>query len=153
MDDCERGIMDSSKALCQQLLASKYTTPKDTLFRDDIFPTAGRNLRDKNEARVILDIARLLAPYSEFLAASGAKQLEILAESVNGGWDNCVPVTSTRPQPDFAIGFKRSMFSVDQLAKLQPLLGGDPSCCSHFRPPTTCSFVSDVRSKMRCYSV
>ncbi|KAI4186271.1 MAG: hypothetical protein LQ348_004245 [Seirophora lacunosa] len=132
MYDSEQGITDASKALCRHLLASRYTTPKDTLFREDVFPTTCRNLQDKNEARVILDIARLLAPSPEALVAFGAKNLEGLVESVNEGWNNCVPVTSTRPQPNFAVGFKQSMFSDDQLTKLQPLLG-DPSCFSYFK--------------------
>ena len=122
-DDSEQGITNDSKILCQSLLASRYTTPKDTLFRDDVFPTACRNLRDKNEARVIQDIARLLVPSPESLAAFGAKEFNVLTESVNEGWNNCIQVTSTRPQPDFAVGFKRSMFSDNQLTKLQPLLG------------------------------
>ena len=81
-DDLKQGITDDSKILCTRLLASKYTTPKDTLFCDDVFPTACRNLRDKNEARVIQDIARLLVPSPESLAAFGAKEFNVLTESV-----------------------------------------------------------------------
>ncbi|KAL8799321.1 MAG: hypothetical protein Q9200_007564 [Gallowayella weberi] len=103
MDDFEQGIAVTSKTLCHDLLATNCITPTDTLFRDDVFPIACRNLRDKNEARVIQDIARLLVPSPESLAALGAKHLDVLAESVNEGWNNCVPVTSTRPQPDFAV--------------------------------------------------
>lgn len=53
-------------------------------------------------------------------------------ESVNEGWNNSIPATSIRPQPDFSVGFRRSVFSDDQLDKLQPLLGG-PSALSYFR--------------------
>ncbi|KAL9638104.1 MAG: hypothetical protein Q9204_001619 [Flavoplaca sp. TL-2023a] len=132
MRDMEQGITQVSKELRNRLLASKHTTPKDTLFRDDIFPIACQNLQDKNEARVIQDIARLLVPSPESLAAFGAKQFNVLTESVNEGWNSCVPVTSTRPQPDFAVGFKRSIFSDEQLTKLQPILG-DPLCLSYFK--------------------
>ncbi len=132
MDQYKLGITDASMVLYQNLLKKEYTTPKDTLFCDEVFHTACRNLRDKNEARIILDIARLLAPSPEALAAFGAKNLDILVESVNEGWNNCIPVTNPRPQPDFAVGFRRSMFSDDQLSKLQPLLG-DPLCLSYFR--------------------
>ncbi|KAL8952978.1 MAG: hypothetical protein Q9222_001154 [Ikaeria aurantiellina] len=132
MDDSDLGILKESKTLYYNLLASMYSIPKDTLFRDDVFATACRNLRDKNEARIILDLARLLAPSPESLAAFGAKHLDVLVESVNEGWNNCVPITSTRPQPDFAVGFRRSMFSDKQLAKLQPVLG-DATCLSYFR--------------------
>ncbi|KAL8819774.1 MAG: hypothetical protein Q9223_001873 [Gallowayella weberi] len=132
MDDFEQGIAVTSKTICHDLLATNCITPTDTLFRDDVFPIACRNLRDKNEARVIQDIARLLVPSPESLAALGAKRLDVLAESVNEGWNNCVPVTSTRPQPDFAVGFRKSMFSDDQLVKLEPMLGG-PWSLSFFR--------------------
>ncbi|KAL8830306.1 MAG: hypothetical protein Q9170_005789 [Blastenia crenularia] len=132
MDDDELGITDESKSLYQVLLKTKYSTPIHSLFRDDIFHTVCRNLRDKNEARIILDIARLLAPSPEVLAAFGVKSLDVLAESVNEDWNNSIPITSTCPQPDFSVGFKRSMFSYDHLRKLQPLLG-DPSSLSYFR--------------------
>ncbi|KAL8976345.1 MAG: hypothetical protein Q9205_007626, partial [Flavoplaca limonia] len=83
----------------------------------------------------IQDIGRLLVPSPESLAALaalGAKHFDVLTESVNEGWDSCIPITSTRPQPDFAVGFKRSIFSDEQLTKLRPVLG-DPSCLSYFK--------------------
>lgn len=132
MDESELGITDASKVLYRNLLKTECTTPKDTLFRDDAFPRACRNLRDKNEARIIQDIGRLIVPSPETLAALGVKDLGFLVESVNEGWNNSIPITNPRPQPDFSVGFGRSMFSDDQLNKLQPLLG-DPSCLSYFR--------------------
>lgn len=132
MYQSELGVTDASKLLYQSLLSKEYTTPRDTLFRDDVFHTACQNLQDRNEARIIQDIARLLAPSPESLAAFGAKIFNILVESVNEGWNNCIPVTTPRPQPDFAVGFSLDMFSDDQLSKLQPLLGNF-SCLSYFR--------------------
>lgn len=132
MDESKLGVTDASNVLHEDLLKKECKIPKDTLFRDDIFHTACRNLQDKNEARIILDIARLLAPSPEALAAFGATNLDILVESTNEGWNNCIPVTNPRPQPDFSVGFRRSMFSDDQLSKIQPLLG-DPSSLSYFR--------------------
>jgi hypothetical protein len=82
MDESKLGIADASKALYQNLLKKEYTTPKDTLFREDVFHTACRNLRDNNETRIILDIARLLAPSPETLAAFGAKNLDILVKAL-----------------------------------------------------------------------
>ena len=132
MDESPLGITDTSKALHEDILKRECTTPKETLFGDDVFDKACRNVRDKNEARIILDFARLLAPSPESLAAFGATDLDILVESVNEGWSNSIPITSPRPQPDFAVGFRRSMFSDDQLSKIQPLLGGISSL-SYFR--------------------
>ena len=132
MVEYKLGITDASKVLLEDLLKKEYIIPKDTLFRDDVFHTTCQNLRDKNEARIILDITRLLAPSPEGLASFGSTNFDILVESINEGWNNCVSVTNPRPQPDFAVGFRRSMFSDDQLSKIQPLLGG-PSSSSYFR--------------------
>ena len=132
MDESELGITDASKVLYQSLLETKCAIPKDTLFRDDAFLEACKNLRDKNEARIIQDIGRLLVPSPETLTALRDKDLRVLNESVNEGWNNSIPATSTRPQPDFSVGFRRSAFSDDQLSKLQPLLG-DASYLSYFR--------------------
>ncbi|KLU89203.1 hypothetical protein MAPG_08177 [Magnaporthiopsis poae ATCC 64411] len=71
------------------------------------------------------DITRLIVPSAESFATFGAKQLDILVESVNEGWDNSVPFTSPshRPQPDYSVGFERNAFTRDQLAKLSPFIG------------------------------
>lgn len=132
MNESELGITEASKVLCQKLLNERFTTPKDTLFRDDAFKTACLNISDKNEARVIQDFGRLLVPSPQTLTALGAKELNVFVESVNEGWNNSVPITNTRPQPDFAVGFGLSAFSDDQLSKFQLLLGGF-SCLSYFR--------------------
>jgi hypothetical protein len=132
MDESELGITDASKVLCQSLLETKCTTPQDTLLRDDAFPEACKNLRDKSESKIIQDFGRLLVPSPETLTALHVEDLHFLNESVNEGWNNSVTITSTRPQPDFSVGFRRFVFSDDQLSKLQPLLG-DPSCLSYFR--------------------
>jgi hypothetical protein len=123
MDKSELDVMGSSKSLCRILLEKEQTVPRDSLFRDDIFDKACRKLQDKNEARVIQDIARLIVPSAETLATSGAKNLEILVESVNEGWTNSIPLLGPRPQPDYAVGFKRTAFTEDQLSKIKPILG------------------------------
>ncbi|KAK5531346.1 hypothetical protein LTR23_006051 [Exophiala sp. CCFEE 6169] len=132
MDESELGITGASKALLEDLLKRECTTPKETLFRDDVFQKACRNMRDQNEARIIIDFARLLTPSPGNLAAFGDTDLRLLIESVNAGWNNSIPITSPRPQPDFAVGFRRSVFSDDQLRKLQPILGGVESL-SYFK--------------------
>lgn len=48
----------------------------------------------------------------------------LLIDSVNEGWNNSIPVTRTRPQPDYSVGFRRSAFTDDQLKKLEPFVGG-----------------------------
>lgn len=122
MDISELGITDTSKKLVRDLLGGEQAVPKETLFDDDIFVDACRNLNNKNEARIIQDISRLIVPSAESLALRN-KNYKRLVESVNEGWNNSIPLTGTRPQPDYSVGFKRDTFTEDQLAKLSPFIG------------------------------
>ena len=121
------GISDESKKLYLSLLKTKCSIPKDTIFRDDILEDSIEEIQDKNESRIIQDIARLLVPSVGALAKISDKHLGVLIESVNEGWDNCFPLTEPRPQPDFAVGFRRSAFGDDRIRKLRPLVGDEPS--------------------------
>ncbi|KAK4096004.1 hypothetical protein N658DRAFT_502078 [Parathielavia hyrcaniae] len=122
MDISELGITDASKNLVRDLLSGEQSVPKETLFDDDIFVNACRNLDNKNEARIIQDISRLILPSAESLALRN-KNYKRLVESVNEGWNNSILLTSIRPQPDYSVGFKRDAFTEDQLAKLSPFIG------------------------------
>ncbi|KAK5651139.1 hypothetical protein OQA88_13233 [Cercophora sp. LCS_1] len=123
MTKAPSGLASASQTLCRSLLEKTPPVPSDTLFRDDIFETTCQKIHNKNEARVIRDISRLIVPSAESLATFGANHLDILVESVNEGWNNSIPLTSTRPQPDYSVGFKRDAFTEDQLAKLSPFIG------------------------------
>ena len=81
-------------------------------------------MRTRNETRVIRDISLLIIPSAEILATYGANSLDCLIESVNEGWNNSIPLTKTRPQPDYAVGFRREAFTEDQLKKIGPFVGG-----------------------------
>ncbi|EHK22625.1 uncharacterized protein TRIVIDRAFT_60530 [Trichoderma virens Gv29-8] len=54
-----------------------------------------QKIRNRNEARVLQDISRLIVPSAESLTTYGAEHLEILSESVNEGWNNSIPLTGT----------------------------------------------------------
>lgn len=100
------GINKKGKDFCRELLERDQTVPEDSLFHDDIFEDTCEMIQERNEAKVIQDIARLIVPSAQSLATRGAKQLKVLTESVNEGWNNSIPVTKPRPQPDYAVGFK-----------------------------------------------
>lgn len=92
------GLASASQDLCRSFLEDKTSAiPNETLFRDGVFERTCQNIRSRNEARVIQDISRLIVPSAESLAACGATHLDILVESVNEGWNNLRPLTSTRP--------------------------------------------------------
>jgi len=122
MDKSKSRITEKSKETYLKLLNVKQTVPSDSLFRDDIFDRTCQNTQDRNEARVIRDIS-LLVPSAETLATYGADHLNILIDSTNEGWNNSFPLTGTRPQPDYSVGFKREAFTKDQLDKLAPFIG------------------------------
>ncbi|KAK8146688.1 hypothetical protein G3M48_002703 [Beauveria asiatica] len=122
MDVSEHDITHTSKRFISDLLEQDQPVPKDTIFDEITFADACRNLHGKNEARVIQDISRLIVPSAETLALR-TKHLKRLIESVNEGWNNSIPLTGTRPQPDYSVGFRRDAFSEDQLTKLSPFIG------------------------------
>ncbi|KAG9234155.1 hypothetical protein BJ875DRAFT_504907 [Amylocarpus encephaloides] len=111
MRKSDLGIADTSKTVCQTLLEAEQIVPEDSLFQDDLFDETCEMIQDRNEAKVIQDIARLIVPSAQSLAIRGAKHLKPLIES-------------PRPQPDYAVGFKRTAFTEDQLIKIQPFIGG-----------------------------
>ncbi|MCJ1343921.1 hypothetical protein MMC31_002119 [Peltigera leucophlebia] len=124
MEESELNITEASQNLCQILLDTKQTVPHDSLFRDDLFDETCRSLQGKNEARVVRDISPLICPSAEILAIYNAVKPKYLIDSVNEGWNNSIPVTKPRPQPDYSVGFRRSAFTDDQLKKLGPFIGG-----------------------------
>ncbi|KAK6428670.1 hypothetical protein LTR95_015186 [Oleoguttula sp. CCFEE 5521] len=107
----ETGIGDVSKSIHRSLLDTEQILPDNSLFRDDLFDKACQNLQNKNEAKIVQDISRLIVPSAEHLAFFGAKDLDILVESVNEGWNNSLPLIKTSPQPDYSAGFRRSAFT------------------------------------------
>lgn len=123
MGKYEQGITDASKKINQSLLQRQQTLPKDTLFSDYLFEETCEAIRNRNEARVIRDISPLIVPSAENFAIRGYTSLRILIESINEGWNNSIPITTPRPQPDYSVGFKRSAFTEDQINKLQPFVG------------------------------
>lgn len=79
------GITKTNKDLYRRLLKLKQSVPKDSLFRDDLFEKACRKIEDRNEARIIQNIARLIVSSAETLATHGATHFKHLIESVNEG--------------------------------------------------------------------
>jgi hypothetical protein len=118
----EEGIKEDSKRLWQTLLKTEQNIPQDSLFDDDIFSKTCDMTDGRNEAKVIQDTSRLIVPSAQALATRSAR-LQYLIESVNEGWNNAIPLTVTRPQPDYSVVFKREAFTGAQLNKLSPFIG------------------------------
>ncbi|RWA05436.1 hypothetical protein EKO27_g9669 [Xylaria grammica] len=123
MRENDQGITEESYATYSTMLTSTQTIPAESLFRDDLFKQTCQMVQNRNEARVIRDITPLIVPPAEILATYGATGLKCLIESINEGWNNSIPLTGTRPQPDYSVGFRREAFTEDQLEKLSPFIG------------------------------
>ncbi|OAA54328.1 hypothetical protein SPI_08947 [Niveomyces insectorum RCEF 264] len=118
------GIKTESSVLCQTLLDKRQTAPQGSLIlSDEEFGALCERLQGANEARVIRDVTPLLVPSAEIMAFAGASHLACLVETVNEGWNNAIPLTEPRPQPDYSVGFAREAFTEDQLNKLAPFVG------------------------------
>jgi hypothetical protein len=117
------GVANESKRTCQQLLDAQQTVPENTMFSDDHFEATCEAIRNKNEARVVRDISLLIVPSAEITAIRGNLPCRLLIESVNEGWNNSIPLTKPRPQPDYSVGFRREAFTETQLQTLQPFVG------------------------------
>ena len=114
----------TDKVFCQELVLQEQPVPKDSLFNDDLFESTCEDIANRNKARVMQDIGRLIVPAPEELFRRGAKHLKHLIETVDENWIKSIPlVKGPRPQPDFAVGLKSSAFTSDQLKKLQPSIG------------------------------
>ncbi|ESZ92435.1 hypothetical protein SBOR_7194 [Sclerotinia borealis F-4128] len=152
MDKSDLGITDASKNLCRKLLETEQTVPRESLFNDETFEKACRNLQDKNEARVIQDIARLIVPSAESLATHGygTIHLHCLIESVNEGWNRAIPFYGPRPQPDYSVGFERSAFTNDQLEKLTPHIGDIGESVNSFYMATLQMYFPFLTSEVKC---
>lgn len=85
MNKSDLGITDASKSLCRRLLKSGQNVLKDSLFRDDLSEKTCQKIQDRNEARIIQDISRLIVPSAETLATYEATHLDHLIEGVNEG--------------------------------------------------------------------
>jgi hypothetical protein len=117
---------NAEKAFCKTLLDGKQPAPSPSLFQDDLFEITCGKIGNRNEARVIQDISRLIVPSAETLATYGARHLDILIETVNECWARSIPliVNSPRPQPDYSVGLRVTAFTSEQLEKLKSLTGG-----------------------------
>ena len=123
MHKSDLGITEGSKNLYSRLLGLEQAVPTDSLFRNDLFEKTCRKIEDRNEARVIQDITRLIVPSAETLATYGATHLEHLIEGVNETWTGNIAVVGPLPKPDYSVGFRRSAFNAERLKKLDKLIG------------------------------
>jgi hypothetical protein len=126
MNKSDLGITDANKSFCQILLEKEQMVPQDFLFCDNIFNKICRKIQNKNKARVVQDITRLIFFFAKTLVTYNAIYLDPLIENVNKNWNNAEPFYNPRLQPDYSIGFGRSAFTNNQLKKLKLFISKVP---------------------------
>ena len=114
----EESISDDCRELCNVLVSARYEPPEHSLFEEDLFLKVLNGLRNKNEARVVRDISPWLIPSAELLFMRGVSELKDLTEEVDAEWTYCVPLVGPWPKPDFAVGFRATAFTKDEIVKL-----------------------------------
>lgn len=148
VDDDNKG--ENMKTLCKTLLERDQMLPQESLFRDDLFEKTCEKIRNRNEAMVVQDIARLIVPSAQNLAIYGAKHLNHLYESVNEGWNSVEEFEGARPQPDYSVGFGRSAFTQEQLDKLKPFVGEPGSKLITYFMATTRMYFPFLTCEVKC---
>ena len=143
-------ITDASKELCRALLEKEQTIPQDTLFRDDIFEETCERVKSRNEAMVLRDITPHICPSAQVLSICGAKDLDILYESLNEAWSSMNEYEGTLPQPDYSLGFGLSAFTKEQLNKLKPFVGDPGSKLVSYFMATTRLYFPFLTCELKC---
>jgi hypothetical protein len=120
------GVADEARQLCKDLCKAIEAVPKDTPFRDETFEPFCESLSGRNEAKVFRELSHLIVPPAERLALQDDKKLERLkwlVEGVDEVWSNAQTLAGPPPKPDYCVGFKRSVFTDQQLQNLRPWTG------------------------------
>lgn len=112
------GPTSEDLALCQRLLHQPVETPPGTLFDDEFIEDFHDALRNRSEARLLVDLHRLLMPSAENLFIQGKKELKDVIDGYNDPWLKTEPIYGPKPQPDHARGLRWSTFSDGQRRKL-----------------------------------
>ncbi|TAQ86373.1 hypothetical protein B7494_g5286 [Chlorociboria aeruginascens] len=143
-------ITDTSKIVCRSLLEAKQIVPENSLFQDNRFDKTCQMIQNRNEAKVILDITRLIVPPAQTLSTYGATHLDHLIESVNEGWNSSIPFYGPRPQPDYSVGFEQSAFTENQFEKLKPFVGEIPDTCTSYFMATWQIYFPFLTCEVKC---
>ncbi|KAM3513353.1 hypothetical protein MY11210_003037 [Beauveria gryllotalpidicola] len=116
------GLSQTSTELCEALLGRQTPLPLNDFF-GDLFGEICMCANNRNKARVVSDITPNMVPSAEKYAMKhkGAHLVENWNESWSNAW--LLSGIDKRPQPDYAVGFKRDAFTDEQHKKLKPWVG------------------------------
>jgi hypothetical protein len=118
------GLGEKSKNLMETLKSCTHKLPLHTGFADNLYESTCDAIFGKNEQKVIRVIGNLITPLAETLAIEGANELRILGETIDDAWNKSEAFLGPIPQPDYAVGYKKDAFSLDQQDTLKQFIGG-----------------------------
>ncbi|OKL55239.1 hypothetical protein UA08_09490 [Talaromyces atroroseus] len=116
MRSSDNGPTSGDVDLCERLLDPSVDTPRETLF--EFIKGFHDTLRNRSEARLLVDLHPLLMPSAENLRIQGREDLKDVIDGYNDPWLKTEPIYGPKPQPDHARGLKWSTFSESQRRKL-----------------------------------
>ncbi|KAJ5976629.1 hypothetical protein N7481_010336 [Penicillium waksmanii] len=112
------GPVPDDIALCERLLGQPVELPNCTLFDDAYITDFHNTLRNRSEARLLVDLHPLIMPSAENQYIQGNESLKDVIDGYNDPWLKTEPIYGPKPQPDHARGLKWSTFSESQRRKL-----------------------------------
>ncbi|EED22536.1 conserved hypothetical protein [Talaromyces stipitatus ATCC 10500] len=112
------GPITEDAELCERLLRQPNEIPTGTLFEDEYVDHFHNTLRNRSEARLLVDFHPLLMPSAENIYIQGSEELKHVIDGYNDPWLKTEPIHGPKPQPDHAWGLKWSAFSEPQRRKL-----------------------------------
>ncbi|KAJ5101009.1 hypothetical protein N7456_007061 [Penicillium angulare] len=118
MQPSPAGPMPDDIALCERLLHQPIATPQGTLFDDEYIDRFYYALRNRSEARLLVDLHPLIMPSAENQFIRGTQGLRDVIDGYNDPWLKTEPIYGPKPQPDHARGLKWSVFTESQRRKL-----------------------------------
>lgn len=124
MFEHREGVVEESLATFHRLFTFYFPLPTGTIFDDHAFERTCMRLATINAAALTRQIADLLVPSAEAAVDLGYPAFEHLTVSIGETWTHCISFNTFQPQPDFAVGFARDAFTMEQYQKLEQLIGG-----------------------------
>jgi hypothetical protein len=114
----DAGPTPEDVTLCQRFLDRSVEYPRSTLFDNEFIEGFHNTLRNRSEARLLVDLHPLLMPSAENLFLQARTELKDVIDGYNDPWLKTEPIYGPKPQPDHARGLRWSTFSDSQRRKL-----------------------------------
>jgi len=112
-------VSPDSKAACQDLRKMERVAISPTVYSEDKILQVVDLCQNANEAMVSRDVTTLILPPIKALHLTDeAKRFKDFTDQVRAQWHETWVLAGPRPEPDLAVGFLHSVFTVSENEKL-----------------------------------